>query len=153
MSQGLLTEEDITAASADRSVTGAFKTLSTKLPLLDKIRLDDVLAEFDKWEALAVLPASVAKRSDHSMRGSEAPSDVIPSSITPPFLPSEFRPLGRFPEMEDESQLCSYVAQASVAINVTSGNPGALPGGVSNPAPPQPSPSELCSHCSDAPAC
>ena len=146
VSQGLLSEEDITAASADGSITGAFKTLSTKLPLLNKIRLDDVLAEFDKWEALAVLPASVAERSDHSMRGSEAPSEVIPSSVTPPFLPSEFRPLGRFPEMEDESQFCSYVAQASMAINTASGNPGVLPGGASHPAPPQPSPSELYSH-------
>ena len=152
VSQGLLSEEDITAASADGSITGAFQTLSTKLPLLGKIRLDDVLAEFDKWEALAVLPASVAERSDHSMRGSKAPSEVIPSSVTPPFLPSEFRPLGHFPKMEDESQFCSYVAQASVAINIASGNLGALPGGASNPAPPQPSPSELCYHCPDAPA-
>ena len=154
VSQGLLSEEDITAASADGSITGAFKTLSTKLPLLSRISLDDVLAEFDKWEASAVLPASIAERSDHSMRGSEAPSEVVPSSVTPPFLPSEFRPLGRFPEMEDESHFCSYVAQAPVAINIASGNPGVLPGGASNPAPPQPSPSELYPiFCSDAPAC
>ena len=154
VSQGLLSEEDITAASADGSIAGAFKTLSTKLPLLGRLHLDGVLAEFDKWEALAVLPASVAERSDHSMRGSAAPSDVIPSSITPPFLPSEFRPLGRFPEMEDESQFCSYVAQASEAIIVAPGNPGVPPGGASNPAPPQPSPSELYSRSAiRAPAC
>ena len=153
VSQGLLSEEDITAASADGSVARAFKTLSTKLPLLGKLRVDDVLAEFDKWEALAVLPASVAERSDHSMRGSEAPSEVIPSGVAPPSLPSEFRPLGRFPKMEDESQICSFVAQASVAINTASGTLGTLPGGASNPAPPEPSPSELCSHCPDAPAC
>ena len=144
VNQGLLSEEDIVAASADGSLTRAFKTLSRKLPLLSKISLDDVLVEFDKWEALAVLPASIAERSDHSMRGSEAPSDVVPSSKTPPFLPSEFRPLGRFPEMEDESQHCSYVAQAPAAINDASGTPGVLPGGASNPAPPQPLPSELC---------
>ena len=142
VSQGLLSEEDIAHASADRSVLGAFKTLSRKFPPLNKISLDVVLAEFDKWEALAVLPASVAEQSDHSMHGLEALSEVIPSSITPPSLPSEFRPLGRFPEMESESQSCSYVAQAPAAINNASGNPGALPGGASDPAPPLPSPSE-----------
>ena len=143
MNKGLLSEEDIVSASADGSITRAFKTLSEKLPMLNKISLDAVLAEFDKWEALAVLPASIAERSDHSMRGSEAPSEILPSSVTPPSLPSEFRPLGRFPEMEIESQCCSYVAQAPVAINTASGCPRALPGGASNPAPPQPLPSEL----------
>ena len=142
MSQGLLSEEDIVGASADGSVTRAFRTLSEKVPVLHKISLDAVLAEFEKWEALAVLPASIAKRSDHSMRGSEAPSEVLPTSETPPSLHSEFRPLGRFPEMESESQYCSYVAQAPVAINNTSGHPGVLPGGASNPAPPLPSLSE-----------
>ena len=142
VNQGHLSEEDIISASADGSIARAFKTLSKKLPVLNKISLDTVLAEFDKWDALAVLPASIAKRSDHSMRGSEAPSEILPSSVTPPSLPSEFRPLGRFPEMESESQYCSYVAQAPVAINNASGYPGVLPGGASNPAPPQPLPSE-----------
>ena len=110
VNQGLLSEEDITGASADGSITSAFKTLSEKLPLLGKISLDAVLTEFDKWEALAILPASIAERSDLSMHGSPAPSEVVPSSIIPPSLPSEFRPLGHFPEMESESQillLCS----------------------------------------------
>ena len=109
VNQGLLSEEDITGASANGSITGTFKALSEKLPLLSKISLDAVLAEFDKWEALAVLPASIANHSDHSMHRSEAPSDVVPSSITPPLL-GEFRPLGCFPKMENESHLCSYVA-------------------------------------------
>ena len=148
VAQGHLSEEDIVNASADGSVTRAFKTLSGKFPPLNKIGMDAVLAEFDKWEALAVLPPSVAARSDHSMRGSEAPSDVLPSSMTPPSLPSEFRPLGRFPEMESESHPCSYVAQAPAAINNASGTPGELPGGASDPAPPLPLPSEPCLlHC------
>ena len=144
VNQGHLSEEDIIAASADGSITGAFRSLTEKLPILNKISLDAVLAEFDKWEALAVLPASIARRSDHSMHGSEAPSEILPSSVTPPSLPSEFRPLGRFPEMENESQYCSYVAQAPVAINNASGHSRVLPGGASSPAPPQPLPSEPC---------
>ena len=142
VNQGLLSEEDITSASADGSIIGAFKALSEKLPLLGKISLDAVLTEFDKWEALAILPASIAKHPDYSMCRSEAPSEVVPSSITPLHLPSESRPLGCFPGMEDESHFCSHVAQAPAAINDASGNPGALPGGAPNPAPPQPSPSE-----------
>ena len=148
VNQGLLSEEDITCTSANGSITSAFKALCEKLPLLGKINIDTVLTEFDKWEALAILPASIADCSDHSMRGSEAPSEVVPSSITPPLL-GEFRPLGRFPEMENESHLCSYVAQAPAAINNASGNPGVLPGGASTPAPPQPSPSELYLHYFD----
>ena len=142
VSQGLLSEEDIKSVSADGSITSAFKSLSEKLPLLSKISLDVVLSEFDKWEALAVLPASVANHSNHSMCRSKVPSEVIPSSLTPPLLPSEFRPLGHFPEMEDESHVRSYVAQAPAAINTASGNPRKPPGGDSIPAPPQPSPSE-----------
>ena len=144
VSQGLLSEDDITNVSADSSVAGTFKSLSEKLPLLGQISIDAVLSEFNKWEALAILPTSIANCSDHSMHGSEAPSEVIPSSLTPLLLPSEFRPLGRFPEMEDESHICSYVAQAPAAINPATSNPGKPPGGASTPAPPQPSLSEPC---------
>ena len=151
VSQGLLSEEDIMGTSANGSVTSAFKALSEKLPLLSKISLDAVLSEFDKWEALAVLPTSIANCSDHSMHGSEALSEVIPSSLTPPLLPSELRPLGCFPEMEDESHIRSYVAQAPAAINNATSMPGMPPGGASNPAPPQPTPSEPCPNLCYAP--